>query len=29
MWFGAVAIGIYWFDVKPQIDGILNGNYGY
>ena len=29
MWFGAVAIGIYWFDVKPQIDGILRGSYDY
>lgn len=29
MWFGAVAIGIYWFDVKPQIDGILRGSYDH
>lgn len=29
MWFGAVAIGVYWLDVKPQLDNILRGNYGY
>lgn len=28
-WFGAVAIGIYFFDVRPQIQNILNGNYGW
>lgn len=28
-WFGAVAIGIYFFDVRPQIQRILNGDYGW
>ncbi len=28
-WVGAVVIGIYWFDVRPQIKNILNGNYGW
>ena len=26
-WFGAVAIGIYFFDVRPQINNLLRGNY--
>ena len=28
-WIGAVAIGIYYFDVRPQIADILNGNGGW
>lgn len=28
-WFGAVAVGIYFFDVRPQITNILRGNYGW
>lgn len=28
-WFAAVAIGIYYFDVRPQIKNILDGNYGW
>lgn len=28
-WFGAVAIGIYFFDVRPQITNLLNGNYDW
>lgn len=28
-WIGMVAIGIYWFDVRPQIKDILSGNYGW
>lgn len=28
-WVGMVAIGIYWFDVRPQIKDILQGNYGW
>ena len=28
-WFGAVAIGIYFFDVRPQIQRIVNGDYGW
>lgn len=28
-WAGMVAIGLYWFDVRPQIKDILNGNYGW
>lgn len=26
---GMVVIGIYWFDVRPQIKDILAGNYGW
>lgn len=26
-WVGIVAIGIYYFDVRPQIRDILAGNY--
>ncbi|KAA8722285.1 DUF2516 family protein [Corynebacterium spheniscorum] len=25
-WVGMVVIGIYWFDVRPQIKDILSGN---
>ncbi len=28
-WFGAVAVGIYFFDVRPQINNILRGNFGW
>nr|WP_040421175.1 DUF2516 family protein [Corynebacterium timonense] len=28
-WFGAVAIGVYFFDVRPQLNNILRGNYGW
>ena len=28
-WFGAVAVGIYFFDVRPQITDIVRGNYGW
>ena len=28
-WFGAVAIGIYFFDVRPQIQRILGGSYDW
>ncbi|WP_301925655.1 DUF2516 family protein [Corynebacterium glaucum] len=28
-WFAAVAVGIYFFDVRPQINNILRGNYGW
>lgn len=28
-WIGAVAIGIYYFDVRPQIADILDGNGGW
>nr|WP_083584125.1 DUF2516 family protein [Corynebacterium sp. NML130628] len=28
-WIGAVAIGVYFFDVRPQINNILRGNYGW
>ncbi|QPK84211.1 DUF2516 family protein [Corynebacterium qintianiae] len=28
-WFGAVAIGIYYFDVRPQLNNIIRGNYGW
>lgn len=26
-WAGMVAIGLYYFDVRPQINNILSGNY--
>ncbi|QGU02975.1 hypothetical protein CKALI_10620 [Corynebacterium kalinowskii] len=26
-WIGIVAIGVYFFDVRPQIKDILAGNY--
>ena len=28
-WIGAIITGVYWFDVRPQITNILNGNYGW
>ena len=28
-WVGMVAIGVYWFDVRPQLRNILSGNYGW
>lgn len=28
-WVGAVATGIYWFDVRPQLRSIINGEYNY
>lgn len=28
-WAGMVAIGVYWFDVRPQLRNILSGNYGW
>ncbi|WIM68977.1 DUF2516 family protein [Corynebacterium breve] len=28
-WVGAVAIGLYYFDVRPQISNILRGNFGW
>ena len=28
-WVGAVVIGIYWFDVRPQLRDIINGNYSW
>lgn len=27
--FGAVVVGVYWFDVRPQIRSILDGTYGW
>lgn len=26
-WIGAIAIGVYYFDVRPQISSILRGEY--
>ncbi len=26
-WVGAVIVGLYWFDVRPQIKNILNGHW--
>lgn len=26
-WVGVVLVGVYWFDVRPQIKDILSGNY--
>lgn len=28
-WIGAVVTGIYWFDVRPQLRSIINGDYFY
>ena len=28
-WAGMVAIGVYWFDVRPHLKSILNGNYSW
>ena len=28
-WVGAVATGVYWFDVRPQLRSIINGEYNY
>lgn len=26
-WVGAVVVGVYWFDVRPQIKAIVNGRW--
>lgn len=26
---GVVAIGVYWFDVYPQLKRLINGDYGW
>ena len=26
---GAVITGVYWFDVRPQLKAIINGDYSY
>lgn len=28
-WAGMVAIGVYWFDVRPHLKSLLSGNYGW
>lgn len=28
-WIGAIITGIYWFDVRPQLKTIINGDYSY
>ena len=28
-WIGAVVTGVYWFDVRPQLKAIVNGDYSY
>ena len=28
-WIGAVITGVYWFDVRPQLKAIVNGDYSY
>ncbi|MBZ8177610.1 DUF2516 family protein [Corynebacterium poyangense] len=28
-WIAIVIIGIYWFDVRPQIKSLIDGTYGY
>lgn len=28
-WVGAVATGIYWFDVRPHLRSLINGEYNY
>lgn len=28
-WVGAIITGVYWFDVRPQLKAIINGDYSY
>ncbi|MBE7363687.1 DUF2516 family protein [Corynebacterium aurimucosum] len=28
-WIGAIITGVYWFDVRPQLKAIINGDYSY
>ncbi|AJI77868.1 MULTISPECIES: DUF2516 family protein [Corynebacterium] len=28
-WVGAIITGLYWFDVRPQLKAIINGDYSY
>lgn len=28
-WVGMVIVGLYWWDVRPQIQNILSGNGGW
>lgn len=28
-WIGIVIIGVYWFDVRPQLRSLIDGTYGY
>lgn len=28
-WIGAVITGVYWFDVRPHLKAIINGDYSY
>ncbi|WP_257159228.1 DUF2516 family protein [Corynebacterium cystitidis] len=28
-WIGAIATGVYYFDVRPHIQRILRGDFGY
>ncbi len=28
-WIGMVIVGLYWWDVRPQIKSILDGNAGW
>ena len=28
-WIGTVITGVYWFDVRPQLKAIINGDYSY
>ncbi|MGV0360596.1 DUF2516 family protein [Corynebacterium minutissimum] len=28
-WIGAIITGLYWFDVRPQLKAIINGDYSY
>lgn len=28
-WVGAVITGIYWFDVRPHLQGLIRGDYRY
>ncbi|GAB3944618.1 DUF2516 family protein [Corynebacterium tapiri] len=28
-WAGMVVIGVYFFDVRPQLKDIISGNYGW
>lgn len=28
-WAGMVAIGVYWFDVRPHLKSLISGSYGW
>lgn len=28
-WIAVVCVGVYWFDVRPQLRALINGDYRY